>query len=298
MTESLHLDDAIDILIESLAQVALPGPGTGQIRYGKTHGSDIWIFQIAASYWELHGKKFREIQYDEREHLSAPFYDAAWTLCRRGILRPAAAFPNGQTNSNVMGQQWPSSPFFGDGYSLTQWGREWVRQSVADRVYLPADFGRMTSVLVAFSHLFGSGYSQRASEGASAWRTGHYLSACTMAGAAAESILLATAIAKTGNQQRILAEYQSARGRAKVTKAIVAGAPALAGRFTDALGILGYWRDASSHGIASTIGEVEAHEALSRLLRLAQFTADNWPVLTGAGSLLPEAPPAQDAGVE
>jgi hypothetical protein len=41
-----------------------------------------------------------------------------------------------------------------------------------------------------------------------------------------------------------------------------------------------FWRDDAAHGLASRISEMEAHEAISRLLRLAQFVTDNWPELT------------------
>jgi hypothetical protein len=51
-------------------------------------------------------------------------------------------------------------------------------------------------------------------------------------------------------------------------------------QFEHALGILSYWRDDAGHGAASSIGEIEAYEAISRLLRLARFTSDNWQALT------------------
>jgi hypothetical protein len=146
---------------------------------------------------------------------------------------------------------------------------------------MPSDPGRITEVLRQFKTLFGEGYAQRAAEAVSDWRTGNYLSACTMAGAAAESILIATAIAKIKDEAKVLSEYRTSSGRARVIKLVMAHtAPVLGERFTNALGILAYWRDDAGHGTASTIGEIEAHEAISRLLRLAQFTSDNWPALT------------------
>jgi hypothetical protein len=42
-----------------------------------------------------------------------------------------------------------------------------------------------------------------------------------------------------------------------------------------------HWRDETAHGIASNVSEIEAHEAIARLLRFAQFTCDNWNELTG-----------------
>jgi len=41
------------------------------------------------------------------------------------------------------------------------------------------------------------------------YRTSNYLASCVMSGAAAESILLAVAIAKVKSEQKVLAEYKS-----------------------------------------------------------------------------------------
>jgi hypothetical protein len=102
-----------------------------------------------------------------------------------------------------------------------------------------------------------------------------------MAGAAAESVLLATAIAKIKDEAKVLSEYRRASGRRHVISLVVGNsAKTLQDQFNGALGILSFWRDDAGHGMASTIGELEAHEAISRLLRLAQFTSDNWSVLT------------------
>src|SRR5262245_4118633 len=90
-----------------------------------------------------------------------------------------------------------------------------------------------------------------------------------------------TAVAKTGNEAKVLTEYRTASGRRKVINLITGTLQAgLADRFSSSLGILSYWRDDAGHGIASTIGEIEAHEALARLLRLAQLVTDNWTELT------------------
>ncbi|HZL58994.1 MAG TPA: hypothetical protein VFC38_04780 [Stellaceae bacterium] len=98
-----------------------------------------------------------------------------------------------------------------------------------------------------------------------------------MCGAAAESILLAVAITKGGDEAVTLATYRAANGRRKTIDNIAGAArPALAGPFKSAMQLLSYWRDEAAHGTASTISEIEAHDALARLLRFAQFTADNW----------------------
>jgi hypothetical protein len=146
---------------------------------------------------------------------------------------------------------------------------------------MPSDHGRITEVLQQFLTRFGNGYAQRAVEAVADWRAGNYLSACTMAGAAAESVLLATAIAKSKDEQAVLAEYRTAAGRSRVVKRVTAGVASGVGeRFNNALGVISYWRDEAGHGALSNIGEVEAHEAILGLLRLARLTSDNWAALT------------------
>ena len=112
-------------------------------------------------------------------------------------------------------------------------------------------------------------------------RTGNYLAACVMAGAAAESILLAVAITKDGDESKVLKEYASAGGRGRVTKMVVTGLTgSIVRTFEAALQVLHYWRDDAAHGMATTIVEVEAYASLTQLLRLAQFCSDRWTDLT------------------
>jgi hypothetical protein len=104
-----------------------------------------------------------------------------------------------------------------------------------------------------------------------------------MCGAAAESILLSVAIAKSGDEAAVMAKYLSGSGRQKVTEGIIGQAKqAIAGPFRSATSLLSYWRDEAAHGSASNISEIAAHEAIARLLRFAQFASDNWSELTGS----------------
>ena len=102
-----------------------------------------------------------------------------------------------------------------------------------------------------------------------------------MAGAAAESILLAVAVAKTKDEPKVLKEYNTTGGRSRVTKSVVSGVgEPLRGSFEAALHVLHYWRDDAAHGMATTILEVEAFASLTQLLRLAQLSDDRWAELT------------------
>jgi hypothetical protein len=102
-----------------------------------------------------------------------------------------------------------------------------------------------------------------------------------MAGAAAESILLAIAVAKSGDEAKTLAQYNSRSGRRGVTNSVVGNVSIpVKAQFETALQILHYWRDDAAHGMATTISEIEAYASLSQLLRLAQFADDHWGELT------------------
>jgi hypothetical protein len=137
----------------------------------------------------------------------------------------------------------------------------------------------MAEIIASFAPRYGPGFVQRANEAIRCHRAGLYLATCVMAGAAAESILLAVAIAKVGDEANVLKEYSSGRGR--VTKSVTTGLPEpLARAFTSALYVLHFWRDDASHGKATTISEVEAYVSLMQLLRLAQFCSDRWAELT------------------
>jgi hypothetical protein len=113
------------------------------------------------------------------------FFEAAWHLCRRGILRPrvkefgAQATPDGAS---------------GYGYCLTKHGRRWINQG-ASAVFL-ADPDRLSQMFNKLSERLGSGFLQRASEAVQCHTFGAYIGCCAMCGAAAESILLTVAIEK------------------------------------------------------------------------------------------------------
>lgn len=102
-----------------------------------------------------------------------------------------------------------------------------------------------------------------------------------MAGAACESILLAIGMAKLG-EGKALKIYSGRDGRRLLIKQIsITLAPSLKQPIETAASILSYWRDDAAHGYVTEIGEFSAHDALSRLLRFAQFVDRYWDQLTG-----------------
>jgi hypothetical protein len=116
---------------------------------------------------------------------------------------------------------------------------------------------RVAQVLAGFVLKFGAGFGQRAVEAIRTYRTANYLASCSMAGAAAESILLAAAIAKSGDEAKTLKMYESSGGRVRVTTYVTGQATSsLQRQFVAALHILHYWRDDAAHGQKTTISEV------------------------------------------
>src|SRR5258708_32467391 len=102
-----------------------------------------------------------------------------------------------------------------------------------------------------------------------------------MSGAAAESILLALATAKTGDEPKVLLEYNATGGRRRVTKRVSSNVSrVLATQLEASLQALGHWHDGAGHATMTTVSEIEAHIGLTDLLRLAQFVHDHWPELT------------------
>ena len=148
-------------------------------------------------------------------------------------------------------------------------------------LFVPREPGRFAQMTAPFGEKFGDGYMQRAQEAARCNFSNAYLASCAMSGAAAESILLKLAITKDGDEKAVLRRYRRARGRSRVENIVVGQLrEPLAGQFRGLMDLLKYWRDEAAHGSASEISDLEAEEALMRLLRLSHFAQDHWDELT------------------
>jgi len=195
------------------------------------------------------------------------FLDAAWELCRRGIVRPGVRSSGAQA--------------VGDGgYSVvTEWRERLADLDDTDLVLMQP--GSLAAALASFSNIFGEGFHQRTQEAVKCRTAEAWLACCAMVGAAAESILLAVAIAKIQNEGTVLSAYGSARGRSKVLDMITANIPAGPKRELEQFsGIISLWRDEAAHGRASDLDTANADEALRELLHMCQWTKKNWAKLT------------------
>lgn len=206
---------------------------------------------------------------------SGPFYAAAWNLCLRGILRPSVTQPQ---------RQFEYAGVIGGGFALTEYGRAWLRDR-DPHLPTPTEYGGFGRQLAGHAARFGDGYHVRSQEALLCYQAQAYYACCAMCGAAAESILLAIATAKTGNGAQVLQEYQTSRGRSRIENMVIGQqAEHLQRNFRTYTSLLSYWRDAAAHGAPSTIDHEEAFTALLLLLRFAHFAHMSWDDLTRSTS--------------
>jgi hypothetical protein len=200
--------------------------------------------------------------------ISPVFYDAAWELCRRGMVRPGV-------------RRWGQQAVDEVGYSLTEAGRR-LLEELDESTFLIAQPGALAATLASYGNTFGDGFRQRALEAIKCRNAEAWLGCCAMAGAAAESILLALAIAKTGDEETVLRAYGHVGGRRKVLN-MIAGQMDATRRdtLTTFTGIISLWRDEAAHGQATSLETANADEALRQLLHMCQWVEREWKNLVG-----------------
>jgi hypothetical protein len=263
-----RVDDALQFIISSLREPRSRAEAGG-------YGYDVYIPKVSWAYArdveKISPQDSTALERRARELTGGVFYDAAWELCRRGILRPSVR--NAREQSTVDGSA-------GNGYAITAAGSAWIADA-EHAVFIPTEPSRVAELMGRFRADFGDGFFQRAQEAVKCHSATAYLACCVMCGAATESILLSLAIAKSGDEESVLKTYHSASGRRRTENLVLAGVPEpLAGTFRNLMDLLKYWRDDASHGTASEISEFEAYEALARLLRFAHFAMDHRTELT------------------
>jgi hypothetical protein len=253
----MELDEATAILLELLRD-----------RNAANYGYDLYPRKGAeAAVMRMRLPDHHQQQETIRD-LSPIFFEAAWELCRRGIVRPGVRRSGDQAVDE-------------GGYSLTSAGQE-ALQNLDDAMILIAQPGSLAATLAGYRNRFGEGFRQRATEAVRCRNAEAWLACCAMTGAAAESVLLATAIAKVGDEEEVLATYRRANGRQAVLNMVVGQANehrrATLSTFT---GIVSLWRDEAAHGQPSPLSTANADEALRQLLHMCQWVDREWANLTG-----------------
>ncbi len=255
-------DDALLFIVQALRG------GSAQCA---NYGYELYVPNVIEAYFRAQG---RDVQWGATEMLDASpaFLNAAWELCRRGILRPGIRRMNTQATDEGNA---------GLGYSVTTFGRQWLAEPEHD-TFIPTEPERFARLLEPHRTRFGPAFHERAQEAVRCYGAHAYLACCAMCGAAAESVFLAAAIARSGDPEATLRTYLTAAGRSRVENTLIGQASERVQReFRGLTTLLKYWRDASSHGQASGITDNEAYTSLALLLRFAAFVHDHWTALTG-----------------
>ena len=255
------IDDAIVWLLDDLGVV----PEEGERR---DYGYHVGMFHASQRFAQY---LIRSGQFDDRTPIELEtevgpiIMEAAWQLCRRGILRPGVLKPGFQAED-------------AGGYCLTEYGKQYLASRDSDVIL---QSGSLAKVFRSFEPLFGSGFHQRSQEAIRCRQAEAWLACCTMVGAAAESIALAAAVAKVGDEDKVLDVYFKRDGRRNLLKIVADGQKGYVQRNLQTyMGLLSYWRDDASHGQATSLDLANADEALRQLLHLCQWMQKNWDTLT------------------
>jgi hypothetical protein len=256
----MNQEDATKLLVQWLRK-----PNHGD--YG-SYGYGVYLPALLRTFLQANGIRHDE-QESELRKLMPHFYAAAWDLCRRGILRPGV---------HSYGAQATADGSSGNGYSITPFGHKWLSEAGKDD-YVPTEPGRFAQMFEPLKERFGPGFYERSQEAVRCYGAHAYLACCAMCGAASESILLATAIAKK-TEEEVLRLYVTANGRSKIENIVIGQAKDYLKReYRGYTSLVKYWRDESAHGKISGISDNEAYTSLALLLRFAHFVNDNWDEL-------------------
>lgn len=266
----VSFEEALEFLIEYLRESKTSKPADE--RQLESFKYEVWIPRVAQIFHDRFPDRLKDLGGDGNLALKyhAPvFLDAAWALARQGVLRPSYAWG---FDNNLYADG-------GQGFSVTSQGREWLRQDNNTAIFF-AHPGAYPKYLKKYVSRFGAGYAQRAEEALKCLSAGSYLAACAMTGAAAESIILATAITIIGENDA-LKLYRQGNGTAEITKKITVNLDERTKQeFRELTGIIKHWRNPSSHGEYVETDEVITMTALTTLVRLAQFVDSKWEQFT------------------
>lgn len=124
----MPIDDAIAFLVDYMRR---PRPGNGYPSFGY----EIYLPNVVVAYIveaERSAEHLSTIYSGARaRQLSPSFYEAAWDLSRRGVLRPGVKEFGGQSAGE------------GEGYTVTSIGRKWLTEAADTFVLLePTRLGR------------------------------------------------------------------------------------------------------------------------------------------------------------
>jgi hypothetical protein len=239
-----------------------------------SYGCDLYLPNVWQQYVEAADESLSYDEAKEKGKEVSPFFlSAAWELFRRGVIRPGP---------RQAGAHSPPEGSAYYGFSITSFGQTWLKE--ADREhFVPTEPERFAMMFKPFEPRFGATFYERSQMAIHCYGAHAYLACCSMCGSAAESILLAVAIAKFGNQDKVMKYYSTADGPTKIRDMVIKGQlEGVQSEFRFCCSLLKYWREIQAHGEIANISDNEAYTSLALLLRFAQFANDRWETLTEA----------------
>ena len=111
MASDLEMDDAIDFLARHLATKVQPSALTASPQIPCSRQYDVEIRHLAEAFWKARGQSLSGMANREGERFYRPFFDAAWYLCRIGVLRPGEVVPS----EGIRGPGWGGDSPAADG---------------------------------------------------------------------------------------------------------------------------------------------------------------------------------------
>jgi len=257
-------EDAFNFIIRCLRE------GLKHVSYSN-YGYDLYLPHVMREYLiESQNCTLDNIDHNLLKEISPSFYEAAWNLCRRGILRPGIKKYNEQETSEGSA---------GNGFSITQFGKQWLKEHDKDS-FVPTEPERFAQMLGKSGSKFGPGFLERSQEAIRCYGAHAYLACCAMCGAAAESILLYLAIAKKKDEHEVLKIYYTRNGRVRIENILIGQQKKnIQNEFRGYTSLLKYWRDISVHGKKCDISDNEAFTSLVLLLRFSIFVNENYEEL-------------------
>lgn len=262
LSSEIDLDGAIAVFVHDLHDIL------GGKSKGTHYGYDVYAPTVANNWCNRITDRDSNFAAQLMKKFSGTFNDAAWEICRRGIIRPGTREHHGQ---GIEG---------GNGYSITEYGRKWIANGNPDD-FVILQPGALAATFSEFVAVLGDGFHQRSQEAIVCRFAQAWLACCAMCGAAAESVLLGIAMAKLEDDELVLKTYEGRNGRQELTKAVCKGLPPyIENSLKQFMGLLAYWRDDATHGKATEITQANADEAIRQLLHLCQWSKKNWKELT------------------
>lgn len=256
MAKEISETEALGLSIEALKDGSASG-----------YGYDFYPAALAHNLAQTNAEPDENPDRIAEKHYSPVFFDAAWVLCQRGVIRPGVRDSGGQSTS-------------AGGYSLTSTGKRKLKTLDSTGVLI-MNSDPLSQAFAEFESRFGGSFTQRAIEAIKCRDMGSDLACCAMAGAAAEAVLIATAVEKTREENAVLTMYQAPKGLRNVQNLVTGGATKqLQEGLSGYTGIISMWRDEAAHGKATLVNSANSDEALRQLLRFCQFVEGNWDELT------------------